>query len=93
MNIHARVHAARHAFAARNVFGEDRPSQAEVRVIGERHGFVLVLDPKEERDWPEELLLVGGIVGCDIRQNRRLHEGSRSLDPFAAHHGSLDLGQ
>src|SRR6476646_5100599 len=64
---HARVDAARHAFAARNILGEDRAPQPEFRVSGERHRLVLVLDSEEKRDRPEEFLPKGGIAGLDIR--------------------------
>src|ERR1035437_525269 len=89
---HARVNAAGHAFAARNIPGEDRSPQPEIRVIGEGHRLILIFDPEEERDRPEEFLSEGGIAGFDIRQDRRLHERAWAINAFAAHHNGGALG-
>jgi hypothetical protein len=58
---HARVNPARHALAACDVIGKDRAAQAEIRIVGERDGFVLILYAEEKCDWSEEFLSERGI--------------------------------
>ena len=63
---HAGVDAAGHPFAPLYVLGKDGATKAKFRVVGQRNGFVLVLDAKEKRDRPEEFLPEGGIFGFDV---------------------------
>ena len=72
--------------------GEDRAAQAEVGVVGERYRFVVVLDPEEQRDRTEEFFDEGGVVGLDVAEDRRLHEGAGAVDAAAAHDDGGPLG-
>jgi hypothetical protein len=86
--------------ALHDIRGENRSAQAEIRLVSEPNGLVFVLDPEKERDRPKEFLSEGRVVRLDIRKDRRLHEGARTIDPLATHHergamgdGSLHLIQ
>ena len=89
---HAGVDPARHALAARDILGEDRAAQAEVGIVGQRDGRVLVLDPEEHGDRAEELVAEGGVVRLDVSQDRRLHVGAGTIDPLAADQHLRALG-
>jgi hypothetical protein len=73
---HARFHAARHPLASFDICGIDRSAEAKWRVVSDRNSFVLIFGWKNKSGWPKELLLVGGVVRSDVRQNRRFEEGS-----------------
>src|SRR4029077_19364861 len=63
---HSGVDAIGDLDAMLDVAGEHRSAQPEARVVGKPHGFVLILDPEEQRHRAEELLVVGRVVRAEV---------------------------
>lgn len=57
-----------------------------------RDRLIVILGGKEERHWTEEFLPVGGIVGSDVGENRRLHIRTRLTEPIASHEDARAVG-
>src|SRR6266478_1115532 len=67
-----------------NIRSVDRAAQSIGRIVRNSYGLILILSGKEERDWPEEFLPVGRIVGSDVGENRWLHIRARFSKPIAS---------
>jgi hypothetical protein len=89
---HPGIEASSHALRATDVGCEDRPAEAEGRVVRECDGLVLAGDAVDDGDRPEQLLVVGAHRRRDAGQDGRLHERARKVGAPAADDDRRALG-
>ena len=59
--------------------GKHGSAQAELRIVSQRDGFILVGDAEQQGNGAEEFFDIGGRGLPDIRQDRRLHKGASAI--------------
>src|SRR6267143_1084185 len=89
---HAGFDPAGNLLAVLNIGSVDGTTQSIGRIVRNSYGLILILSGKEERDWPEEFLPVGRIVGSDVGENRWLHICARSSKPIASREDPRTIG-